>query len=214
MKVGSQHFRTIWLASDERTVKVIDQRKLPFEFALTELRTVADTAFAIREMMVRGAGLIGATAGFGMLLAALEAERMDRQKFLAHVQRAGDLLIQTRPTAINLAWAVKRQIAAMNQERGSDQMVLKAMETAQAIADEDAEACRQIGFHGVSLIREISRWLARVRGFRVRDSPNLRGVRRRDPGSCLGGRDPSPKPGFAADCLGTWSTWRTTHRDR
>ena len=114
MKVGNQHFRTIWLGSDERTVNVIDQRKLPFEFALKELRTVEDTASAIREMVVRGAGLIGATAGFGMLLAALEAERMDRQKFLEHVRQAGDVLIGTRPTAINLAWAVERQVAAMS----------------------------------------------------------------------------------------------------
>ena len=157
MKVGNQHFRTIWLGSDERTVNVIDQRKLPFEFALTELRTVEDTASAIREMVVRGAGLIGATAGFGMLLAALEAERMDRQKFLEHVRQAGDVLIATRPTAINLAWAVERQLASMSREKKSDQMVEKAFEIAQAIADEDAEACRQIGLQGVSLIREISR---------------------------------------------------------
>jgi methylthioribose-1-phosphate isomerase len=164
MKVGNQHFRTIWLGSDGRTVNVIDQRKLPFEFALTELRTVDETASAIREMVVRGAGLIGATAGFGMLLAALEAERMDRQKFLEHVRQAGDVLIATRPTAINLAWAVERQVAAMTGEKESDQMVEKAFEIAQAIADEDAEACRQIGLHGVALIREICR---RKRGERV-----------------------------------------------
>src|SRR5271157_6525496 len=164
MKVGNQHFRTIWLGSDERTVNVIDQRKLPFEFALKELRTVEDTASAIREMVVRGAGLIGATAGFGMLLAALEAERTDRQKFLQHVRQAGDVLIGTRPTAINLAWAVERQVAAMSGVKKSDQMVEKAAEIAQAIADEDAEACRQIGLHGVSLIREICR---RKRGERV-----------------------------------------------
>jgi methylthioribose-1-phosphate isomerase len=157
MKVGNQHFRTIWLGSDERTVNVIDQRKLPFEFALTELRTAEEAAFAIREMVVRGAGLIGATAGFGMYLAALEAERMDRQKLLEHVRRAGDLLIGTRPTAINLAWAVERQIAAMSGGKNVGQMVQKAFETAQVIADEDAEACRQIGLHGVSLIREICR---------------------------------------------------------
>src|SRR5580693_94313 len=136
MKVGNQHFRTIWLGSDGRTVNIIDQRKLPFEFALTELRTVDETASAIREMVVRGAGLIGATAGFGMLLAALEAERMDRQKFLEHVRQAGDVLIATRPTAINLAWAVERQLASMSGEKKSDQMVEKAFEIAQAIADE------------------------------------------------------------------------------
>src|SRR5260370_40128630 len=164
MKVGNQLFRTIWLGYDERTVNVIDQRKLRFEFALKELRTVEDTASAIREMVVRGAGLIGATAGFGMLLAALEAEPMDRQKFLEHVRQAGDLLIGTRPTAINLAWAVERQVAAMSGVKKTDQMVEKAVEIAQAIADEDAEACRQIGLHGVSLIREICR---RKRGERV-----------------------------------------------
>ena len=82
---------------------------------------------------------------------------MDRQKFLEHIRQAGDVLIGTRPTAINLAWAVERQVAAMSGVKKSDQMVEKAVEIAQAIADEDAEACRQIGLHGVSLIREICR---------------------------------------------------------
>jgi methylthioribose-1-phosphate isomerase len=142
--------RTVWLSyeSDEPLVLIIDQRALPFEYVVEELRTVAEVAVAIRDMHVRGAGCIGATAGYGMWLAAIEAAGDD-----AILQKLADALVATRPTATNLKWAVERQLVAI---RAADDWVEAAKETAEAIADEDAEWCRRIGEHGLPLIRAIS----------------------------------------------------------
>jgi methylthioribose-1-phosphate isomerase len=158
MRVNTRHYRTIWLEGDGHSVSVIDQRRLPFEFVVRELETVTDAAQAIQNMTVRGAGLIGATAGFGMYLAAIEAESLPEAKRFNFLQAAADELIQTRPTAINLAWAVRRQLDSLSESMSShpEQLISTTRRTAQAIADEDAEACRQIGMHGVGLIRAIS----------------------------------------------------------
>lgn len=148
MNVHGRHYRTIWLQpGDERVVQLIDQRALPHEFIIEDVRTVAEAARAIVEMHVRGAGLIGATAGYGMYLAALESTNE------AALRRAGDLLKGTRPTAVNLAWAVDRQLAAIG---AAEDKVAVARATAAQIADEDAEYCRRIGEHGLPLIAEIS----------------------------------------------------------
>src|SRR5215207_128079 len=107
MNVHGKHYRTIWVDEQRpQVVQVIDQRLLPFEFKILDLTTVADFAHAIKEMVVRGAGLIGATAAYGMYCATLNAPRDDRAAFLANIRADGDRLIATRPTAINLAWAV------------------------------------------------------------------------------------------------------------
>jgi methylthioribose-1-phosphate isomerase len=106
--VDGRHYRTIWLdEADPTSVDIIDQRQLPFEFVVERLRTVEDAARAIAEMRVRGAGLIGATAAFGMYLAALEAPR-DASGCCAALRQAAAALQQTRPTAVNLRWAVER----------------------------------------------------------------------------------------------------------
>jgi methylthioribose-1-phosphate isomerase len=108
-------------------------------------------------MHVRGAGLIGATAGFGMYLAALSASRTSRQVFMADVKSAGDRLRATRPTAVNLEWAVNRQLAAIEQaDPDIEAMIEAALQAAQTIADEDAEYCRRLGQHGKAIIKEIS----------------------------------------------------------
>lgn len=149
MNVHGRHHRTIWLKpGDDRIVELIDQRALPHEFIVEEVRTVAEAARAIAEMHVRGAGLIGATAGYGMYLAALESTDAD------WLGRAGDLLKATRPTAVNLAWAVDRQLAAITS--ATDKLAAARL-TATQIADEDADYCRRIGQHGLPLIAEISR---------------------------------------------------------
>jgi methylthioribose-1-phosphate isomerase len=108
-------------------------------------------------MHVRGAGLVGATAGFGMYLAALSASRTSRQAFMTDLKRAGDRLQATRPTAVNLEWATKRQLAAI-ESAGPDieAMIEAALQTAQTIADEDAEYCRRLGEHGKAIINKIS----------------------------------------------------------
>src|SRR5258707_5779465 len=107
MNVNGQHYRTIWLKeSDSRCVQIIDQRFLPHEFVIEELTTVAQAATAIQEMHVRGAGLIGATAAYGMYLATLEGSG----DVLANA--AADLKA-TKSTAVNLAWAVDRQVKSI-----------------------------------------------------------------------------------------------------
>ena len=156
MNVGGQHFRTIWLKpEDDRIVQLIDQRFLPHQFIVEEVTTVAGMAAAIREMHVRGAGLIGAAAGYGMYLAALESAATG--SFEGELQRAVAQLRATRPTAVNLAWAIERQLRAMGESQGELAKVAIALQTARAIAEEDAEHCRRIGEHGLDLIREIAR---------------------------------------------------------
>jgi len=148
MKVRGVHFRTIWLKPDDaRVVQIIDQRFLPHQFVIEEIRTVAQMATAIREMHVRGAGLIGAAAAFGMYLATLES---------IPLERAAELLKATRPTAVNLAWAVERQLQSIANLPNSAERIAQALRTAQDIADDDAQCCRRIGEHGCDVLREIS----------------------------------------------------------
>jgi methylthioribose-1-phosphate isomerase len=155
VKVNSQHFRTIWLKPDDETVvQLIDQRFLPHRFVIEEVWTVEQMATAIREMHVRGAGLIGASAGYGMYLAAIEAAagKLDEQ-----LTRAAAQLKATRPTAVNLSWAVERQLSNIAQGKNAKEKIALALCTARSIADEDAEHCRLIGQHGLELIRQLAR---------------------------------------------------------
>lgn len=156
MKVGYEHYQTIWLdPADETTVKIIDQRLLPFKFSIENLRTVYDAAQAISEMKVRGAGLIGATAGFGMYLAAQSAPD-DWKGFLKYMKESAELLLSARPTAVNLSWAVKRQLVTIEYAREVSQARLVAQKTALDISKEDKEACRKIGVHGLPIIENLS----------------------------------------------------------
>jgi len=155
VKVGGKHFRTIWRKpDDERVVQLIDQRFLPHDFVLEEVRSVEQMATAIREMHVRGAGLIGASAGYGMYLAALEAAARD--SFDDYMAGAVVQLRATRPTAVNLSWAIERQVQNMAVGKSADEKVALAQRMADLIADEDAEHCRMIGQHGLQLIRQIA----------------------------------------------------------
>jgi methylthioribose-1-phosphate isomerase len=141
---------------DETVVQLIDQRFLPHRVVIEEVRTVEQMAMAIREMHVRGAGLIGASAGYGMYLAAIEAAvrpaAVDEQ-----LARAAAQLKATRPTAVNLSWAVERQLKNVSEGKNANEKVALALCTAKLIADEDAEHCRMIGQHGLELIRESAR---------------------------------------------------------
>ena len=155
MKVNGQHFRTIWLKpNDETVVQLIDQRLLPHRFVIEDVRTVEQMATAIREMHVRGAGLIGASGGYGMYLAAIEAApgKLDEQLIRAAAQ-----LKATRPTAVNLSWAVERQLRNIARGKNAKEKVALALGTARSIGDEDAEHCRLIGQHGLELIRQLAR---------------------------------------------------------
>ena len=154
MNVAGRHFRTIWLKEGAGVVQLIDQRHLPHRFVVEDVSTVDAMAAAIRDMHVRGAGLIGAAAGYGMYLAALEAARTST--FDEHLSAAATQLSATRPTAVNLAWAIDRQLQAIASASTPEEKVETARRTAEAIAAEDAEHCRSIGEHGVELIREIA----------------------------------------------------------
>lgn len=150
MKVNGKPYRTIWLKrGDDRVVQVIDQLKLPHAFVVADLTSVNDMCLAIRNMTVRGAGLIGASAGFGMYLATLEAPD---QGFHDFMRRAAADLKATRPTAANLAWAVGRMLAAIAVGSTPAHMRTLARDAAVALADEDAEHCRRLGQHGLALI--------------------------------------------------------------
>src|SRR5438876_1600083 len=159
MKVNGQHFRTIWLKPDDETVvQLIDQRFLPHRFVIEDVRTVEQMATAIREMHVRGAGLIGASAGYGMYLAAIEATaRSTTVGIDEQLARAAAQLKATRPTAVNLSWAVERQLGNVAKGKNAKEKVGLALRTARSIADEDAEHCRMIGQHGLELIRQLAR---------------------------------------------------------
>ena len=155
MRVGGKHFRTIWLKpEDQRVVQLIDQRFLPHRFVIEEVRSVEQMAAAIRDMHVRGAGLIGASAGYGMYLAANEAA--SRNSFDDHMARAAAQLKATRPTAVNLSWAVERQLRHIAAGKTTDEKMALALRNAELIADEDAEHCRMIGQHGLRVIRQIA----------------------------------------------------------
>ena len=163
MKVGGEHFRTIWLhPTNERVVQLIDQRFLPHRFVVEDVTTVEQMADAIRQMHVRGAGLIGASAGYGMYLAAIEAGpsrtgNISGEEFDRHLAEAAARLKATRPTAVNLAWAIERQLTRMTKAKTAREKIELALRTAREIAAGDEENCRMIGQHGLNLIEEIAR---------------------------------------------------------
>jgi len=153
MNINGTHYRTIWPVAG-KAVEVIDQRLLPYRFVTRTLTRVQDAHAAIQDMVVRGAGLIGATAGFGMYLAAAHAPSLH---YLEKITEAGEHLKTARPTARNLAWAVDRVIAAAaaaNSRQAAEQIIFTEACT---IADQDVQSCRQIGRHGLNLIHDL--WL-------------------------------------------------------
>lgn len=155
MKVQGKDYRTIWIKEDNKEViSIIDQRFLPHRFVTEDLHTVNDMVHAIKDMHVRGAGLIGAAAGYGMYLATIEASR---QNTFDHLLSSADALKTTRPTAVNLEWAVNRQLDAIDKGKTTGEKITIARQTADLIAQEDADYCRKIGIHGMDIIEQISK---------------------------------------------------------
>src|SRR5271170_1888493 len=148
MKIAGKPYRTIW-PHEDGTVEIIDQTKLPHALETLRLKTVADAAHAIKAMIVRGAPLIGATAAYGIALAM----RMDASD--ENLDRAHDLLLATRPTAVNLHWALARMRDRLRNRAASERVALAWAEAA-AICDEDVETCRRIGEHGLAILREVA----------------------------------------------------------
>ena len=144
-------FRTIWTTED-RFVEVIDQRQLPHEFVTVRLETYEDAEEAIKEMIVRGAPLIGATAAYGIYLAV--REMVEEQLNGSFLDQAFSDLSASRPTAVNLFWALDKMRVALDNSSGD--FIETAWNAAAAIVEEDVETCRMIGVHGLSLIEEIA----------------------------------------------------------
>jgi len=153
MRVNGTNYRTIWPDPDDPTIiKIIDQRHLPHQFKVEKLADIDHFIRAITDMHVRGAGLIGATAAFAVYSILLGCGKNWRKDLAEECER----LSAARPTAKNLTWAVKRQLAVLAEASDLESAREISFKTACAIADEDAECCRMIGRHGIRIIREIS----------------------------------------------------------
>jgi methylthioribose-1-phosphate isomerase len=169
MKVQGKHYRTIWLkeggaGTAAGTVQIINQALLPHRFEIMDLSSLEDMRRAIKDMYLRGAGLIGAAAAWGMYLASREA---GDSSFGGDMEEAAKILKATRPTASNLAWAVDRILDAMGlpggpgagnsvTEKQKAALQEAALREARAVSDEDAECCRRIGLHGLEIIKALS----------------------------------------------------------
>ena len=149
MKVDGKPMRTIWVEGDGASIGIIDQTQLPHRFATVLLKTLDDAAHAIKSMQVRGAPLIGAAAAYGVWL-ALRADTSDEG-----LERARATLLATRPTAINLKWALDEMLGAV-RNRPRDERVVAALKRANEIADEDIAINQAIGRHGLKLIEAIA----------------------------------------------------------
>ena len=148
MNINGKAFRTIWF--DNNIVKIIDQTKLPHQFIIKELKSVKDAILAIKNMEVRGAPLIGATAAYGLVLSIIEK---NDQSFL---KKSGEDLINSRPTAINLKWAVDRMMKKLSGVN-SEEILNIAIKEAKNICEEDIGFCKNIGLNGLKIIEEISK---------------------------------------------------------
>ena len=148
MKIEGKNYRTIWFENNE--VKIIDQTKLPHKFIIKSLKNIKDAINAIKTMEVRGAPLIGATAAYGLVLSIIE------KNDLSFLKKSSEDLINSRPTAINLKWAVDRMMKKLSGVNNDD--ILKiALDEAKAITEEDVDFCKNIGINGLRIIQEISK---------------------------------------------------------
>ena len=146
MKIEGKEYRTIWF--ENNVVKIIDQTKLPHQFIIKELKTAKDAINAIKNMEVRGAPLIGGTAAYGIVLAILENNDLE------FIKKSSEELVQSRPTAINLQWAVHRMNNKLSMINSSDLFDV-ALKEAKEICDEDEGFCESIGINGLKIIEEI-----------------------------------------------------------
>jgi methylthioribose-1-phosphate isomerase len=149
VKVGNTHYRSIWLAADGRTVQIIDQTRMPHEFKIVDLVNLQDAAIAIKDMLVRGAPLIGVTAAYGFAL------HMATDTSDAALAKAYDVLIATRPTAVNLRWALDDLRQLLGRLRPAERLAA-AYRRAADIADEDVETNRRLGANGLAIIEKIA----------------------------------------------------------
>ena len=148
MKIEGKEYRTIWFDEKNKVVKIIDQTKLPHQFIIKDLKTFKDTINAIKTMEVRGAPLIGGTAAYGIVLAVMENNDLE------FIKKSSEELIKSRPTAINLQWAVHRMNNKLSMVNSNDLLNI-ALKEAKEICDEDVKFCENIGLNGLKIIEEI-----------------------------------------------------------
>ena len=153
MKIQGKQYQTIWLKEgNPEVVQVIDQRKLPFQFEIFELKTVEDAFFSIKEMVVRGAPLIGVTAAFGVYLAVLNFDGGDFKKYISE---KAEYLKSSRPTAVNLAFAVDEMIEFVFSNKSEPELVQKVLQKANVLKEKEIEFSNKIGEFGLEIIEKI-----------------------------------------------------------
>lgn len=145
--------QTIWFNREKNLIETIDQRYLPFQNLIVEIRTLDESRSAISEMIVRGAPLIGVTAAYGMYLAGLNFSGDD---FLAEMKRAADWLKSSRPTAVNLAFAVDEALSVVSNQRSIAEDIQSLFQYAESLKQREIDFSKNIGLHGLHLIRSIS----------------------------------------------------------
>lgn len=156
MKINGKHHHTIWVSQlNPYVIEVIDQRVLPHKIEVFSIKNTDEAAYAIKEMVVRGAPLIGVTAAYGMYLACIEAEdKSDVRKYLNEVAQK---LNATRPTAVNLAWAIREMLEVIINVEDANERIKIALRRANEIKQEDIDICYHIGQHGLKIIQQIAK---------------------------------------------------------
>jgi len=161
MKVKGKHFSSIWVDElDKSLINIIDQRKLPFEFKILQLRTIKDYFDAIKDMAVRGAPLIGVTAGFAIYVAALESQ--NSADWTRYIVDMANYIKSARPTAVNLEWAVNDQLNLIESSGNPSEYIELLYHNACKLRENDIEINRQIGINGVVLIENLNKYLKRT----------------------------------------------------
>jgi len=149
MLINNNPYKTIWYDKGSESVKIIDQTKLPFNLEIASLKTLEDVILAINEMKVRGAPLIGATAAYGVYLAYKELKNKN------HINEKASEIMNTRPTAFNLFWAVNKMLSKINNTINEFEMEKILLNEAEEICNKDIEQCKKIGLHGYEIIKKI-----------------------------------------------------------
>lgn len=156
MNINGKHHHTIWVnENNQNLIQVFDQRFFPHQVNVFDITNTATAAFAIKDMVVRGAPLIGVTAAYGMYLACIEAR--EEVNSIAYINGIAEKLKATRPTAVNLAWAVNEMIMAITNISDANERIKVALQRANEIKQEDIDICYKIGRHGLKLIEQIAR---------------------------------------------------------
>lgn len=155
MKINEKHHHTIWVNKDNpELIQVFDQRYFPHKVEIFDITNTDEIAFAIKEMVVRGAPLIGVTAAYGIYLACIESKDKERPK--EYIAEAATKILATRPTAVNLYWAVNEMLNVIHKVNDADKRLETALSRANEIKQEDISICENIGKYGLEIIKTIA----------------------------------------------------------